>query len=201
MKLLVQPGDGIPDLLAGIKGAKKCIQILIFRFDRTDMERALENAAKRGVSVQALIAYTNRGGEQKLRNLETRLLAAGVTVARTSGDLVRYHGKMMIIDHRVLYLFAFNLTNLDIEHSRSFAVITKSTKLVHEAGKLFEADSKRQPYTASIASFVVSPVNARKELSTFIRGARKELLIYDPKISDPQIIRLLQERDKGGRGN
>src|SRR5207249_9094963 len=124
--------------------------------------------------------------------------AAGVTVARTSDDLVRYHGKMMIIDRSVLFLFAFNFTNLDIEHSRSFAVITKNSNLVKEAGKLFEADTKRQPYTAGLAEFVVSPVNARKELSSFIKLARKELLIYDPKVSDPAIIRLLEERGKAG---
>ena len=198
MKLLVQPGDSISDLVKGIEKEKKSIEILIFRFDRAEIERALENAAKRGVLVQALIAYTNRGGENNLRKLETRLLAAGVTIARTSDDLVRYHGKMMIIDRRVLYLFAFNFTKLDIEHSRAFAVITKNTKLVQEAAKLFEADTKRQPYTAGLAAFVVSPVNARKELASFVKAARKELLIYDPKISDPAMIRLLEERGKAG---
>src|SRR3989304_3064271 len=91
---------------------------------------------------------------------------------------VRYHGKMMILDRRVLFLCAFNFTNLDIEHSRTFAVITKNSKLVQEAGKLFEADTQRQPYTAGLAAFVVSPVNARKELSSFIKAARKQLLIY-----------------------
>jgi len=104
----------------------------------------------------------------------------------------------MIIDRRVLFLFAFNFTNLDIEHSRTFAVITKNSKLVQEAGKLFEADTKRQPYTPSLATFVVSPLNARKELSSFLKAARKELLIYDPKISDPAMIRLLEERGKAG---
>jgi len=198
VKLLVQPGDGISDLVKGIDRAKKSVEILIFRFDRAEIERALENAAKRGVRVHALIAYTNRGGEQNLRKLETRLLVAGVTIARTSDDLVRYHGKMMILDRRVLFLFAFNFTNLDIEHSRTFAVITRNSKLVQEAGKLFEADTKRQPYTAGLAAFVVSPVNARKELTSFIKAARKQLLIYDPRISDPAIIRLLEERGKAG---
>ena len=86
-------------------------------------------AVSRGVSVHALIAYTNRGGEKNLRALEMRLLEAGITVSRTADDLVRYHGKMMIIDGRELYLMAFNLTNLDIERSRSFAVVTATRKL------------------------------------------------------------------------
>ena len=45
---------------------------------------------------------------------------------------------------------------------------------------------------------MVSPENARDRLSTFIKGARKQLLIYDPKVSDPSMLRLLVERQKAG---
>ena len=84
MKLLVQPTDGIAPVIEAIEKAKKSVDIVIFRFDRNDVERALENAMARGIKVHALIAYLNRGGEKKLRKLEMRLLQAGVTVARTS---------------------------------------------------------------------------------------------------------------------
>ena len=150
---------------------------MIFRFDRREIETALQNAARRGLSVRALIAYTNRGGERSLRNLEMRLLAGGVTVARTANDLARYHDKFMIVDRRDLYVLAFNFTYLDIEHSRSFGVIVKNRRLVQEAVKLFEADTMRQPYVSGMETFVVSPVNARQRLSAFLAGARKELLI------------------------
>ena len=46
-----------------IEKAKKSVEIVIFRFDRIEIERALEDAVKRGVFVHALIAYTNRGGK------------------------------------------------------------------------------------------------------------------------------------------
>jgi cardiolipin synthase A/B len=72
--------------------------------DRTDVERALKAAVQRGVKVTALIAQVSRGGEKSLRNLETRFLEAGITVARTADDLIRYHDKMFIIDKRVFYL-------------------------------------------------------------------------------------------------
>src|SRR5689334_20400502 len=104
MKLLIQPGDGVAPLVKGIDGAKKSVEIAIFRFDRPEIERALENAVARGVSVQALIAYTNRGGEKNLRKLEMHMLDAGMSVARTAGDLLRYHYKFMIIDRKILYL-------------------------------------------------------------------------------------------------
>ena len=127
-----------------------------------------------------------------------RLLAAGATVARTADDLARYHGKMMIIDRRTLYLLAFNFTSLDIDHSRSFGLITKHSKLVNEAVKLFEADTTRQPYVPGHSSFLVSPLNARKQLAAFIKGAKKELLIWDPEVSDTAMVRLLEERAKAG---
>src|SRR5262249_27848408 len=45
---------------------------------------------------------------------------------------------------------------------------------------------------------IISPENARERLTTFIRGARRELLIYDPKVSDEAILRELQDRVKAG---
>ena len=82
IRLLVQPEDGAKAILEGLEKAKQSIDILIFRFDHRDVERALLKAAARGVRVRALIAYTNRGGEKHLRALEMRLLAAGALLWR-----------------------------------------------------------------------------------------------------------------------
>jgi phosphatidylserine/phosphatidylglycerophosphate/cardiolipin synthase-like enzyme len=198
LKLLVQPHDGVAPLLSAIKSAKKNIDILIFRMDWKELETALKVASGQGVAVRALIAHTNRGGESRLRSLETRFLEAGITVGRTADDLVRYHGKMMIIDRRTLLLLSFNFVHLDIEHSRGFGIVTKGSKLVQEALKLFEADLNRKTYKAGLNTLVVSPTNARKQLTAFIKQARKQLLIYDPKIADRQILRLLSDHAKAG---
>lgn len=199
MRLLVQPDDGVAPLLKGITGARQTIELVIFRAEQRELERALAKAVARGVAVRALIAHTNHSAEESLRRLEMRLLGAGATVSRTADDLlVRYHGKLMIIDHRELYLLGFNFTSLDIDHSRSFGLVTRSRDLVREAIKLFEADANRHVYEAGSDRFLVSPVNARKELCRFIKRARTELLIYDLKLSDPAMIRLLEERAKAG---
>jgi cardiolipin synthase len=198
VKLLIQPDDGIAALLSGIRSAKKSIEIVIFRFDRAEIEAALKAAVGRGVSVSALIAYTNRGGEINLRKLEMRLLAVGVAVSRTADDLVRYHDKLMIIDRRLLYVLSFNFTHLDIDHSRGFGIVTRNARLVQEAVRLFEADTTRNSYTPTLDTFVVSPANARKLLAAFIRKAKIELLIYDPKIADMEMLRALGEKTKAG---
>jgi cardiolipin synthase A/B len=198
LKLIVQPADGTAPLLKAIKRAKKSIEIIIFRFDQAEIEHALEDAAQRGVFVHALIAFTNRGGEKNLRKLEMRFLEKGITVARTADDLVRYHGKMMLVDGAELYLLTYNFTHLDTERSRSFGIVTKNRELVKEASRLFECDTKRQNYTSRSDKFLVSPVNARTRLEAFIKGAKQELLIYDVDIADKAIMRLLEERCQAG---
>ena len=198
MKLIVQPADGAAPLLKAIKQAKKSIEIVIFRFDQAEIERALEDAAERGVFVHALIAFTNRGGERNLRKLEMRFLEKGITVARTADDLVRYHGKMMLVDGRELYVLTYNFTHLDMERSRSFGIVTRNRELVKEASRLFECDTKRQNYTAACDNLIVSPANARARLQDFIKRAKRDLLIYDLDIADKSIMRLLEERVHAG---
>ena len=198
MKLIVEPTDGVGPLLAAIKGAKRSVEIAIFRFDRADIETALKAAAERGVKVTVLIAYANRGGEQRLRKLESRCLAAGITVARTSDDLTRYHNKYILIDRRVLYMLSFNFTHLDIDHSRGFGIVSTHAAWVREAVRLFKADSTRTKYAPKTETFVVSPENARSALDTFLKRAKTQLLIYDVKISDKDMLRVLHERLKAG---
>jgi cardiolipin synthase A/B len=197
VKLIIQPDDGLMPLVRAVKRATKTIDIVIFRFDRPELEKAIAAAVARGVTVRALIAHTNRGGEKNLRRLEMRLLAAGVTVARTADDLTRYHGKMMIVDD-TLHVFGFNYTRLDIERSRSFGIVTTDKRMVKEANALFNADSTRQQYTPGHDRFVVSPESSREILTGFIRRAKKQLLIYNVKVSDRLVLKALQERAKAG---
>ena len=199
MKLIIEPDVGVAPLLAAIKAAKRSVEIAVFRFDRKDMEIALKAAAaEKSVKVSALIADVNRGGEENLRKLETRFLAVGITVARTSADLLRYHDKFILIDSHTLLMCSFNFTHLDIDHSRGFGIVSKDARWAKEAGKLFRADCMRSPYVAGHDTFVVSPENARKVLGTFLRRAKKQLLIYDPMISDKEMLRILRERVKAG---
>jgi phosphatidylserine/phosphatidylglycerophosphate/cardiolipin synthase-like enzyme len=195
MRLLIQPEDGVRPLLEGIRSARRRLELYVFRLDRDDIERALRDAVRRGVSVRALVARSGRGG---LGALEDRLRRAGVTVARTHDDLARYHGKMMIVDRATLYVLGYNLTHQDIERSRSLGLVTSRHELVQEAVRLFQADFDRSRYKPGHPQFVVSPLNARATLAPLIAGARRELLIYDDRLTDREMIRLLRSRAKAG---
>lgn len=194
MKLIVQPDDGVRPLLRAVRRATRTVDAVIFRLDLEQLASALEDAVGRGVTVRALIAHTNRGGKTELRKLERRLLDAGATVARTDDDLVRYHGKLLLVDAKRLFVMGFNYTRLDVLESRSFAVVTRNRKLVREAARLIAADASHKDFTPSPRGLVVSPENARQRLAAFIRKARRELLIYDPDLSDDELLALLKAR-------
>jgi cardiolipin synthase len=197
MELIVLPDDGIKPLLNAVNAAQKTLDLIIFRLDLKDVEKALEAAVPRGVNVSALIAHTHKGSDKRLRQLELRMLAKGVTVSRTGDDLVRYHGKMMIVDREELHIYGFNYTTADL-NSRSFGLVTREPKMVKEAIRLFEADSARQEFEPVQDGFVVSPENAREQLATFIKRTKKSLAIYDPDLSDTQMLRLLNQKVKAG---
>jgi phosphatidylserine/phosphatidylglycerophosphate/cardiolipin synthase-like enzyme len=198
VKLIVQPDDGVAPLLAAIRHARKSIDVMVFRFDRRDLRQALADAVGRGVAVRTLIAHTNSEGPRRLRKLELDLLAAGITVARTADDLVRYHAKFFVVDRIRAFILAFNFTALDINKSRSFGVEVRTRRIVQELLTLFEADAARQPYKPGVADLLVSPLNARDRLGAFIRATRHQLFIYDPKLSDPKMLSLVRERVRAG---
>jgi cardiolipin synthase A/B len=192
MKLIIQPDDGIQPVLRAIKGARESIDIAIFRCEIRALEKELAAAVTRGVAVRALVAHTNRGGDVALRALELRLLAAGVTVTRTDNDLVRYHGKLLVIDRAFLYVLGFNFTSSDLK-SRSFGVRTKNPRILRDVLGLFDADRTRSEFRATAPDLVVSPQNARRQLTRFLRKTRASLEVYDPGVTDDGMIRLMKE--------
>lgn len=197
MDLITQPDAGPGPLLSAVRRAKRTIDIVIFRFDLDPLEQELAAAVQRGVVVRALIAHTNRGGEKGLRKLEQRFLKAGVTVCRTQDDLVRYHGKLLAVDGRRVYILGFNYTAADLK-SRSFGVVVRAPRVVKEVHRLFESDAGRTEFASRVRDLVVSPENARQRLERFLRRARASLDIYDPQVSDDRMLALLQRKASQG---
>ncbi|MGH7630452.1 MAG: phospholipase D-like domain-containing protein [Gemmatimonadales bacterium] len=198
MRLLVQPEDGIEPVLEAVEGAERTIDMYVFRLAHRKLERAIADAVARGVAVRALIAHLNGSGDAALRALESRLLAIGVTVSRTDEDLLRYHGKMMIVDGAALFVLGYNFNRRDIERSRSLGLVADRKDLVAEARRLFEADFDRKTYTPRRDTFVVSPLNSRASLLELLESATRRLLIYDSRLTDNLMQRALERRALAG---
>lgn len=198
VRLLVQPDDGVAPLLEAIGRARESLDVYVFRLDYRVIEDALAAAVARGVRLRTLIAHANGGKPEALRKLEDRLLALGATVSRTATDLIRYHGKALIADRRTLYVLGYNFTRRDVDQSRSLGAVIEDPALVAEALRLFEADFDRQPFSPANDDLVVSPHNSRAVLTELIAAARRQLLIYDGRLSDNQVQQVLEARARAG---
>jgi phosphatidylserine/phosphatidylglycerophosphate/cardiolipin synthase-like enzyme len=105
---------------------------------------------------------------------------------------------VVVIDQSRAFVLGFNFTSLDIKNSRSLGLMTANPKIVSALTKVIDADHNRVPPIITSSRLVVSPENAREQLSKFISGARRELLIYDSNVTDDRMIALLMQRAAAG---
>jgi phosphatidylserine/phosphatidylglycerophosphate/cardiolipin synthase-like enzyme len=197
-QLLVQPDDGSGPLLEAFDSARRRLDLYVFRLDDRRVDDALERAVRRGVAVRALVAHTRRGGAFALRKLESRLRKIGVDVSRSDNDLQRYHGKMAIVDDRRLLVLGYNFTRRDMEHSRSFGLVLEDKRVIAQAREMYEADFNRRAYVPEHGTLVVSPFNSRAVLARLIQEARRQILIYDKRLSDELMLRLIERQARAG---
>ena len=150
VKLLIQPDDGIKPILEALRKAKKSIRILIFRFDRVEIEKALVDAAGAASpcrrssptptrAKKRICAGSRCGCSRRASPSRARPTIWSAITARCSSSTTR-----------LLYLLGFNFTHMDIDLSRSFGVAITKASLVKEAIRLFECDSRRQTYTNAV---------------------------------------------------
>src|SRR5437763_1976238 len=156
MKLIVQPDSGLAPTLRGIKKAKRSLDVLIFRLDRKQIIEALTAAVTRGVDVRVLTAYTNKGGEKRLRELVLQLLEggkAGVDV-RIIGKLgshkdaltaekypgKRLHIRAIVRDGRRAFMGSQSLRRLELEKRREIGVIIHDKRVVRQMQRIFDED-------------------------------------------------------------
>jgi len=197
-QLLVQPDDGSAPLLEAFDSARRSLDLYVFRLDDRRVADALGRAVRRGVAVRALVAHTRRGGAFALRKLESRLRKIGVDVSRSDNDLQRYHGKMAIVDDRRLLVLGYNFTRRDMEHSRSFGLILEDKRVIAQAREMYDADFNRRAYVPEHGALVVSPFNSRAVLARLIQEARRQILIYDKRLSDELMLRLIERQARAG---
>ena len=90
---------------------------------------------------------------------------------------------MMIVDSQFLHVYGFNFTGLDIAKSRSFGVDQQE----REAGRRRRTSCSRPTSIASRTRPATSASSSARRTRAsgsprFIKGARKQLLIYDPQV-------------------
>lgn len=201
VSLIVQPGDSFFPIVNAIDRAQSSVNITVFRMDDPIIQKALVEAVRRGVRVRALIATSARGWGEANKKLLKDARKAGIEIKEPAGDSkkTRFHYKIMMIDGRQSSVFTFNPTRENLHYTRDFGVVLYDDETTSELNRLFDADWNDAVYTpAPHSNLLVSPYTSRAGMEAFLRSAQKSIHLWDAKVEDPAVIKILREKVAAG---
>jgi cardiolipin synthase A/B len=182
-----------------IRNAKRTIALSLFRCNDAEIISELARATARGVQVEALITSRAKGGKQDLRNLAIALEQAGATVHAYNDAVVKYHAKYLIADDGPAVVASCNFTRKCFERTCDALVLTHDTGVVAGLRALMSADCHRQPMPADVSPrLIVGPERARRQFTALIEQAQSSIRLIDAKLSDPDLVSLLNTRRAAG---
>jgi len=202
-----RPPDRVVTSVAGrrstildvIQAAKRSIALSLFRCNDPEVFAALARATARGVKIEALITARAKGGKQKLRKLWRRLEECGATVHTYSDAVVKYHAKYLVADDGPAVVASCNFTRKCFERTCDIVVVTYDPDVVSSLRGLLEADAERRPLPSATSSrLVVGPERARRQLTAIVEQAQSSIRLIDAKLSDPDLVTLLNARRSAG---
>jgi cardiolipin synthase len=201
ISLIVQPGDSFFPLVRAIDKAERSINLTVFRLDDPIILKALLEARARGVRVRLLIASSARGWEEKNRKLLKDAKKAGIATREPAGDSKksRFHYKVMTADGLKSLIFTFNPTRENLHYTRDFGVEMLDKKVAGELDRLFDADWEDMEFKPDAESpLLVSPYNSRKKMVDLFAGAAQSIQIFDAKVEDRAMVKLLEKKAAEG---
>ena len=186
-------------ILEVICRAKREIALSLFRCNDAAVFAAITDAVRRGVAVHALVTSRAKGGQKKLKKLWDALEQTGATVSPYNDPVVKYHAKYVIADDGPAVVASCNFTRKCFSATCDADVVTHDTTVVAGLSELFRADrdGRRAPDTLT-ERLIVGPERARRQVTSLIESARSRIRLIDPKLSDPEMLTLLNARRADG---
>jgi phosphatidylserine/phosphatidylglycerophosphate/cardiolipin synthase-like enzyme len=182
-----------------IRNARESIVLSLFRCNDDEIFEELAQASKRGVRVEALITSRAKGGKKKLRKLWTALEQTGAEVHAYTEPVVKYHAKYLVADAGPAVVASLNFTRKCFKGTCDALVITHDPEVVSGLRALIAADRHLAPLPADMPPrLIVGPERARRQLTALIEGARSSIRLIDAKLSDPDLLTLLNARRTAG---
>ena len=135
--LLVSPVNSRAKLLALINSAHSSLSIENEEMQDQQIEDALAQAAKRGVSIQVVLPAPSGGSDSN---------AAGVAVLRQAGISVRedsklyIHAKIMIVDGARAYVGSENFSSASLDLNRELGLIVAAPQIIQMLEATFMTD-------------------------------------------------------------
>jgi len=186
-------------LIDVIRGARRTIELSLFRCNDRVILDELAAAAARGVAVDVLVTSRSKGGRKRREKLWNALEATGASVHAYTDPVVKYHAKYLVADDGPAVVASLNFTRKCFKKTWDALVITHDPAVVSGLKRLMAADCEGAPMPSDLSPrLIVGPERARAQLTGLVAHAKTSIRIIDAKLSDPDLIDLLKQQRAGG---
>jgi cardiolipin synthase len=188
-----------PAILDVIRGARRELTLSLFRCKDKAIFAELKSAAARGVAINVLVTSRAKGGAKKLPKLWSELAEIGATIGAYSDPVVKYHAKYLIADDGPALVASLNFTKKCFSKTCDAVVLTWDPQVVSGLRDLMAADRDGRPMPPQLTPrLIVGPERARRQFTAIIAQAQRSIRLIDAKLSDPDLVTLLNARRDAG---
>ena len=186
-------------LLEVIRQARSRITLSLFRCNDDEIIGELAAATARGVSVEVLVTSRAKGGAKRKQKLWRALEQTGASLSAYTDPVVKYHAKYLVADEGPAVVASLNLTRKCFRKTCDALVVTYDPAVVSDLRRLWAADRDRRPMPEDLTErLIVGPERARRQFTALIAGARTSIRLIDAKLSDPDLVSVLNARRAEG---
>jgi len=186
-------------LVEVIRGARARITLSFFRCNDDEIFAELAAATARGVAVEVLVTSRAKGGRKRRQKLWRALADTGATISAYTDPVVKYHPKYLVADEGPAVVASLNLTRKCFRKTCDALVITHDPEVVGGLRRLWAADRDRQRLPDGLSErLIVGPERARRQFTALISRARSSIRLIDAKLSDPELVSVLNARRAEG---
>ena len=198
-RLVVSVDERRSALLDVIGQARRRITLSLFRCNDAAVFEALKAATDRGVAVDVLVTSRAKGGKKKMAALWGALEQTGAALHSYTDPVVKYHAKYVVADEGPAIVASLNFTKKCFKKTCDALVVTYDAAVVAGLRQLWTADRDRLPMPANITDrLIVGPERARRQFTALIESARTSIRLIDAKLSDPDLVSLLNAKRAAG---
>src|SRR2546425_1151354 len=199
-RLVLAPAARRDAVLELLRSARQTITLSMFRCDDFTILDEVAAAVQRGVQVRILITQRARGWKKKLQELTLLLRSLGADVQPYQSSVMKYHAKYIVADDGPALVTSLNFTRKCFESTRDFLVFSEDPDVVNGLKMLFEHDchTPTAPLSGITNRLIVAPDQARHRLTERLRYAQTSIGILDHRVTDPEILALLREKQSNG---
>jgi phosphatidylserine/phosphatidylglycerophosphate/cardiolipin synthase-like enzyme len=186
-------------LIEVIRGARQRITLSLFRCNDDEIFAELAAATARGVAVDVLVTSRAKGGRRRRRKLWRALADTGATLSAYTDPVVKYHPKYLVADEGPAVVTSLNFTRKCFRKTCDALVITHDPRVVADLRRLWAADRDRQRVPDGLSErLIIGPERARRQFTGLITRARSSIRLIDAKLSDPELVSVLNARRAEG---